>query len=81
METHEMLGEEKEKEENEWKSCCFKADRKAIKYFTQVFFGVVVIGFSMLQLNKDDVSKEKEIIYFSLLSSTVAMFLPSPSPH
>ena len=58
-----------------WESCCFAVDRDAVKFITQVMFGVSVVVFSMFQIVMEAPNPE---IYFSLLSGTVGVFLPHP---
>ena len=76
-----LQDEEDDKKKTVWKSCCFIADKRAVKYISTLSIGLIIILFSMVQLSKKDVSKEKEVIYFSLFTSTIAAFLPAPSPH
>ena len=63
--------------EESWQMCCSKSDRHFIKYVVQVAMGASVIIFSMIQIATGN--QENNEIYFSLLSGTMAYFLPSPS--
>ncbi len=62
---------------DEW-ACCSIKNKSEIKYFTQVFFGLLIMCFSMYQIIKNGTGKGQEV-YISLLSSTLGYFLPSPS--
>jgi hypothetical protein len=67
--------EEQKNDPARWESCCFAVDRDAVKFITQVIFGVSVVAFSMFQIVLEAPNPE---IYFSLLSGTVGVFLPHP---
>jgi hypothetical protein len=67
--------QEEHKDPARWESCCFAVDRDAVKFITQVMFGVSVVAFSMFQIVRETKNPE---IYFSLLSATVGVFMPHP---
>lgn len=65
-----------------WKSCCSRTlDKRATIFFTQVAFGVLVVGFSMGQIiaidNCDPAGDSS--IYISLITLVLGWFAPSPS--
>ena len=68
---------EKIKYSQSWQMCCSQTDSAFFKYLIQIIVGMVVILFSMIQIflaePDDDTS-----IYFSLISTIVGVFLPSP---
>jgi len=61
----------------EWKSCCIKADKNAMKYFVQVglLSSLIVFSATMLVVDK---SCESQRNYSSLLMVCLGCFLPSP---
>ena len=59
----------------EWQ--CFSIrNQHEVKYFMQCAFGLIVIIFCMYQIAN---SNDDKNVYFSLLSGTLGLFLPSPS--
>jgi hypothetical protein len=60
-----------------WKSFCFEIDRRVVIFFSQFSIGIMVISFSLYQLNKDS-SCENQQIYVGLLTMMVGIFLPAP---
>ena len=61
-----------------WTSTCCSLKHNHLKYIVQVVFGAAVIAFSMFQIiwSKGDLS-----VYYSLLSGTLGLFLPSPGTN
>ena len=61
----------------EWKSCCLKADKNAVKYFFQVgiLSGLILFSASMLVVDRDCNSQRN---YASLLMVCLGVFLPQP---
>ena len=61
----------------EWKSCCLKADKNALKYFIQVgiLSGLILFSATMLVVDKDCNSQRN---YSSLLMICLGVFLPQP---
>ena len=70
------VGNEK-KESDEWKSCCLKVDKQAVKYFIQVGILGSLIVFSATMLVIDD-RCESQRNYGSLLMVCLGTFIPSP---
>lgn len=62
---------------NLWRSCCLTVDKQMVQYITQctMLFGVAIFSGYMVATN-DACSNG---VYLSLLSSTLSIFLPSPS--
>ena len=51
--------------DNEWKSCCFKADKDFLKFFVQVAISFMILALSIYKLciitgNSEDKSSETE---------------------
>ena len=61
--------------DNIWICCGKKSDKHLVKYIVQVIFGLILIGFSIIQISRNVPNKE---VYFSLISSIFGYFLPSP---
>jgi len=64
---------------NEWKSCCFKADKDFLKFFVQVAISFVILALSIYKLciitgNSDDKS-----LYVSLLTLILGIYTPQPT--
>ena len=61
----------------EWKSCCLKVDKNAVKYFVQVgiLSGLVIFSAVMLVVEKDCNSQRN---YSSLLMICLGTLIPSP---
>ena len=61
----------------EWKSCCLKADKNAVKYFIQVgiLSSLIIFSATMLAVDKDCNSQRN---YSSLLMISLGVFLPQP---
>ncbi len=67
-------------------NCCRKGSdgqisKGLLRFLTTSFFTTLLIGFAMFKLSGQDVSADEKAIYFSLLSSCVAAYMPAPSPH
>jgi hypothetical protein len=60
-----------------WDSCCFRIDKRVVIFFSQFTIGLMVISFSLYQLNKDN-SCDHQQIYIGLLTMMVGIFLPAP---
>lgn len=70
--------EEEEKPlRNELKSCCFKIDHNAARFFSQIFvlIGLIIYSAVMLVVNTDCNSQRN---YSSILTLCLGAFLPSP---
>jgi hypothetical protein len=63
--------------QEEWKSCCLKMDKNAVKYFFQVgvLTGLIIFSASMLVIDPDCNSQRN---YSSLLMISLGIFLPQP---
>lgn len=67
-----------------WKSCCgCIVDRRIMQFFVQVFIGLIIIIFCMIKIfligPNYSCSGEDPSVYFSLLSTIIGFFIPSPS--
>jgi hypothetical protein len=75
---HKIQIEDK-KLDNEWVCCSnTKLDKRCLKFFSQVMFGLIIIGFSIYKLSITEECGEQHL-YIGLLSPTIGVFLPSPS--
>ena len=70
-------GESDNENRNELKSCCFKIDHNAARFFSQIFvlIGLIVYSAVMLVVNEDCNSQRN---YSSILTLCLGAFLPSP---
>ena len=64
-------------EPKEWKSCCLKVDKSAVKYFTQVGILTGLIIFSAIMLVSDKECNNQRN-YSALLMVCIGVFLPQP---
>lgn len=66
-----------ENENTEWKSCCLRVDKSALKYFVQVGIlgGLVIFSAVMLVIDKDCTSQRN---YSGLLMVCLGTLIPSP---
>ncbi len=78
-EKHQIELEDK-KYENEWSSCCFKIDRRATRYFTQLGIAIMIISFCIVQLIRNDTCESQQL-YSGILMTVIGVMLPSPSLH
>ena len=64
---------------DQWTCCCTDnpTDPTLIRYCAQLFFGFMISAFSMYQLS-NSTKCEDVTLYSSLLTGTVAIFLPAP---
>lgn len=62
----------------QWHTCCSgTAERGFVKFIVQVAFAVLVSVFSMTMIVIGN--EENREVYFIMLSTTVGIFLPTPS--
>jgi hypothetical protein len=74
---NESRNESSDESRNELKSCCFKIDHNAARFFSQIFvlIGLIVYSAVMLVVNEDCNSQRN---YSSILTLCLGAFLPSP---
>jgi hypothetical protein len=72
-----MIAEITENENQEWRSCCMRMDKTAVKYFVQVgiLSGLICFSGVMLITDKDCNSQRN---YSALLMICLGVFLPAP---
>lgn len=81
------MADESKHEESAWISSCCRKDAQGqvskglLRFLTTAFFTTLLISFAMFKLSKDTVSSDEKAIYFSLLTSCIAAYLPAPTPH
>ena len=68
---------ENKKLDEEWKICGSGTSRHLIKYLVQMGFALMVMIFSIVKLNDNDNSENKEI-YYSLMSFIIGIIFPHP---
>lgn len=69
---------DKDQRADSWRCCCGEFTNEHVKYMVQIGFGGAVMLFSMVQIirNEGDTT-----VYYSMLSGTMGLFLPSPAPR
>lgn len=61
----------------EWQICCSKSSKSFIKYMVTVVMSIIVLCFSIFMIASNP--ENDNSIYFSLLSSTLVLFVPAPT--
>ena len=61
----------------EWNTCCSHSSKSFIKYMITVMFCLIVVLFSIYMIT-DNPDKDNSI-YFSLISSILSLYIPSPT--
>jgi hypothetical protein len=69
IENNEML--------NNWQSCCFSLDRRAVQYFTQTLIMIGVMSFCIAQLINLKSPTDQQT-YLALLNFLLGVLLPTP---
>lgn len=62
--------------EVKWQMCCSEVYKDELIFFSQIFFLLSVVIFSMVQIIRNVDNRE---IYFSLMSSALGVILPAPT--
>ncbi len=70
--------EAENKNNNEWKSCCFSVDRKVLSFSVAVLFSAILITFCISQLLDKTNSDDRFSLYISLLTGAVNIWMPTP---
>ena len=73
----QTLSEKEFERKNYWDSCCIRADKRAISFFSQFFISILIISFCLCQLYRLD--KCDSDIYMNLLTLILGTWLPQPS--
>ena len=73
----ENVNNQEENGNTEWRSCCLKVDKNAIKYFVQVGIlgGLIIFSSCMLVVEK---GCDSQRAYAGLLMVCLGVFLPQP---
>ena len=72
-----QLEAEDQKNKNTWNSCCIVADRRAIRYFTQISIIAAVMLCTIYQLCTIDTC-ESQSVYIGLLTMLIGVLIPEP---
>ncbi len=59
-----------------WRSCCIEVDKQAIMYFSQLGVGLLILGFSGVQLLRSNFECDQSAPYLSLLSFIIGTYVP-----
>ena len=65
-------------DDNTWKSCCVRADKRAISFFSQLSISILVIVFCLYQLIHLDTCQD-QTQYIGLLTLILGVWLPAPA--
>jgi len=77
------MDEKKNSDENDtWISQCCKTEKKLskgfLKWIVQVSISITILVWSLFQISTTEDNRE---IYFSLISTIIGIYLPSPLDH
>ena len=76
--------EEKEENGTYVSNCCKNKgliSKGLIRFLVTSFFTLLLIVFAMFKLSVGTNDSSEQALYYSLLASCVAVYLPAPSPH
>ena len=62
---------------NVWRSCCWRIDRRAVLFFTQLALTIPVIGFCFYQLLQNE-DCPAQTAYLNILTGLLGYWLPNP---
>jgi len=71
---------EDKKYNDTWQSCCFEVDRRAIRFFSQLFISILIMVFCIVQLVRNKTCESQQL-YSGILTTIIGIMLPSPSLH
>ena len=77
MQNELKLELKRERYDNTWDSCCFRLDRRAAMFFSQLFISLLVMVFCLYQLLTKS-SCETDALYSGLLTLILGVYLPQP---
>jgi hypothetical protein len=80
MEHDEQERQYEDQGNNEWRSCCFTADRHVIIYVSQLMVACSVLGFSGFMLHQGGGDCEKSSPYLGLISFILGKLLSHVTP-
>lgn len=63
----------------QWKSCCFKIDKRVLVFSSQLIISIIILIFSMVQLIGEHGNCEGSAPYLTLISTLIGYWLPSPT--
>jgi hypothetical protein len=62
---------------DQWVSCCYKCNKNAVVFFSQLIMCVSVVCFCMIQLYNSD-SCNQDALYSGIMMLILGAFLPTP---
>ncbi len=67
-------------------NCCRKdsdsqVSRGLLRFLVTSFFTLCLLAFSMYKLSGSGTSGDEKALYYSLLASCLAVYMPAPTPH
>jgi hypothetical protein len=63
----------------QWRSCCFKIDKRVFVFTSQLIISIIILTFSMIQLAGEHGTCEGSAPYLTLISTLIGYWLPSPT--
>ncbi len=65
--------------------CCSKnggaISKALVRFLVTALFTASLMAFSMFKLSTPETMSEERALYYSLLASVVALYVPAPTPH
>lgn len=81
LEDQKEINNNTRSDDSTWISKCCKINKEIskplLKYIVQINITMILLIYSMIQLNKED-SQSREL-YISIISTIIGIYLPSPS--
>lgn len=62
------------------KCCSGQVSKALLRFLVTTFIALSLLFFAMFKLSTN-VSGEEKALYYSLLSTCIAIYLPAPNPH
>lgn len=65
-------------------NCCSREaviSKGLVRFLVTSFFTLILLGFAMFKLASANTTGDEKALYYSLLSSCLAVYLPAPTPH
>jgi hypothetical protein len=77
MDIKDIENQNQNEHHTNWRICCSHSSESFIKYIITVLFSLIVVAFSIYMIT--DNPERDNSIYFSLISSILTLYIPSPT--
>ena len=74
-----QLHHEDEVYRDHYDSCCFRIDKRALVFFSQLGISLIIMSFSIAQLLNPNTDCGREVTYVAMLTSVLGLWVPQPS--